>query len=358
MRRKSSVLISGLLLAGLLIPPPPAHAANKKKELAKQAKAAEESGDFEQAEQLYCELLQEDKKSKTAKEKCEEYTQRNQPLRAKDEAAMTAGKAAVAEHRFQDAIRAFQSVTSKRYKEEVSRYLTSVIPDAQKALATEQQAKKREEEARNADTLKKGMEAYQRNDFEVAKSLLAKVTGSNAAAAQHTLQDIGNYTTGYAEAFKLEKTGKYKQALERYRALLSIKADGPWEVSQKAARMQQLLKAAAEAKAHAAAPPVLSPEDTGLAQGVDSFYRGEFQEAASKLATYSGEGPRKALAVFYLGACELSLYYLAPSDKAPKEMYDLAVEHFRSARQLAPKFAPPEQYVSPRILKVFKETGS
>jgi hypothetical protein len=358
MRRKSSALISGVLLVGLLVGAIPAHAANKKKELAKQAKAAEESGDFEQAEQLYCELLQEDKKSKSAKEKCEEYTQRNQPLRAKDADAMTAGKAALAEHRFPDAIRAFQSVTGKHYKEEASHYLTSVIPDAQKAFAAEQQAKKREEEARNADTLKKGMEAYQHNDFDVAKSLLAKVAGPNATAAQHTLQDIGNYTTGYAEAFKLEKAGKYKQALERYRALLKIKADGPWEISQKAARVQQLLKSAAEAKAQAAAAPVLSPEDTGLAQGVHSFYRGEFQEAARKLATYSGDGPKKALAVFYLGACELSLYYLAPSDKAPKEMYERAVEHFRSARQLAPKFAPPEQYVSPRILKVFKETGS
>jgi hypothetical protein len=357
MLRKLSVLISAVLLAGLFAAAPPAHAANKKKDLAKQAKAAEESGDFEQAEQLYCELLQEDKKSKTAKAKCEEYTQRNQPLRAKDEAAMAAGKAALAEHRFPDAIRAFQSVTSKRYKEEAAHYLNSVIPDAQKALAAEQQAKKREEEARNADNLKKGMEAYQRNDFDVAKSFLAKVNGPNATAAQKTLQDIGNYTTGYAEAFKLEKSGKYKQALERYRALLKIKADGPWEVAQKAARMQQLLRAAAEAKAQPAAP-VLTPEDTGLAQGVDSFYHGEFQEAASKLATYSGDGPKKALAIFYLGACELSLYYLAPSDTAPKEMYDRAVEHFRSARQLAPKFTPPEQYISPRILKVFKETAS
>ena len=359
MPRKSSILISAVSVLCLLAGTLPAHAANKKKELAKQAKAAEESGDFEQAEALYCELQQEDKKSKSAKEKCEELTQRNQPLRAKDADAIAAGKAALAEHRFQDAIRAFQSVKTKRYHDEAARYLTSVIPDAQKASAAEQQARQHQEEARNADLLKRGSEAYQRNDFEVAKTLLPKVTGPNAAAAQKVLQDIANYTAGYDEAYKLDKAGKHKQAVERYRQLLNIKSDGPWEIPQKIAHLQQLMKAAAEAKVQAVEKPApaLSPEDTGLIQGVESFYRGDFQDAASKLATYSGDGSRKALAVFYLGACELSLYFLAPSDKAPKEMYDRAVEHFRAVRQMAPTFTPPEQYVSPRILKVFKESS-
>ncbi len=357
MPRKSSILISAVSLLCLLAGTLPAHAVNKKKELAKQAKAAEASGDFEQAETLYCELQQEDKKSKSAKEKCEELTQRNQPLRAKDADAIAAGKAALAEHRFQDAIRAFQSVKTKRYHDEAARYLTSVIPDAQKASA-EQQARQRQEEARNADLLKRGSEAYQRNDFEVARTFLAKVTGPNAAAAQKVLQDIANYNTGYDEAYKLDKAGKHKQAVERYRQLLNLKSDGPWEIAQKIAHLQQLMKAAAEAKVQAVEnlAPALSPEDTGLIQGVESFYRGDFQDAASKLATYSGNNSRKALATFYLGACELSLYFLAPSDKAPKEMYNRAVEHFRAVRQMAPTFTPPEQYVSPRILKVFKES--
>ena len=90
---------------------------------------------------------------------------------------MAAGKAALAEHRFPDAIRAFQSVITKRYHDEAAHYLTSTIPEAQKAFAAEQQARQRQDEARNAENLKKGTEAYQRNDFDTAKSLLPRVTG-------------------------------------------------------------------------------------------------------------------------------------------------------------------------------------
>jgi hypothetical protein len=359
MPRKSSVLISELLLLGLLVGAVPAHAANKKKDLAKQAKAAEERGDFEQAESLYCELQQEDKKSKSAKAKCEELTQRNQPLRARDADAMAVGKAALADHRFQDAITAFQSVTTKRYHDEAARYLTSTIPDAQKAFAAEQQAHQREADARNADNLKKGTEAYQRNDFDTAKLLLTKVAGPYAAAAQRILQDIGNYTTGFEEAFKLEKAGKYKQAAERYQQILKIKADGPWEVGRKLAHVQQQLRAtAARPSQPNSGAAVLSSEDLALAEAIAGFYRGEFQESANKLASYSGDGRKKALAIFYLGACELSMHFLAPAGDASKDMYDHAVEHFRAARQIVPTFTPPEQYVSPRILKVFHESTS
>lgn len=361
MPRKSSVLISGVLLLGLglLADAHPAYAANKKKELAKQALAAEESGDFEQAETAYCELLKEDKKNKTAKAKCEEYTQRNQQLHTKDADAMAAGKSALAEHRFQDAIHAFQTVTSKRFHDEASRYLTTVIPEAQKVFVAEQQASQREEEARNADNFKRGTEAYQRNDFDAAKALLTRVTGPNSVPARRVLQDIDQYTAEFEEAFKLEKAGKYKQAAERYRQVLKIKADGPWEAGRKLAQIQQQLKAAAPPPAQpgSAATEVLSPEDRGLAQAIEDFYSGEFQQAADKLASYSGDGPKKALAMFYLGACELSVYYLAPAGNAPKEVYERAVEHFRAARQIVPTFTPPQQYVSPRMLKVFSESA-
>jgi hypothetical protein len=363
MPRKSSILISAVLLLGfgLLGGAPPAYAASSKKgkkELAKQALAAEQSGDFEQAETAYCQLVQEDKKNKTAKAKCEEYIQRNQQLHAKDANAMAAGKSALAEHRFQDAVRAFQTVTSKRFHDEASRYLTTVIPEAQKAFAAEQQARQREEEARNADNFKRGTEAYQHNDFDTAKTLLTPVTGPNSVTARRVLQDIDHYTAGFEEAFQLEKAGKYKQAAERYRQILKIKADGPWEVGRKLAHIQQQLKAAAPppAQPDSAAAAVLSPEDRGLAQAIEDFYRGEFQRAAGKLASYSGDGPRKALAMFYLGACELSLSFLAPSGNPAKELHARAVEHFRAARQILPTFTPPEQYVSPRMLKVFNES--
>ena len=365
MARKSSALISCALLLGLgLAAEQPAHAANKKKELAKQAAAAEQNGDLDQAGALYCELLQVDKKNKTAKAKCDEYTQRNQALDAKDTQAMAAGKSALAEHRFQDAIAAFKSVTSKRYKDEASRYLSKEIPEAQKAFAAEQaqrqQRQQREEEAHNADRLKQGTEAYQQNDFDGAKALLLRVTGPNAAEAKRLLQNIDQYTAGFNEGFKLEKAGKTKQAAERYRQILKIKADGPWEVGKKLAHLQQEAKAAAAAAAQPAAggQAGLSAEDSALADAISGYYRGEYQQSGSKLASYAGDGPKKALALFYLGACELSQYFLATPANSPKELYERAVEHFRAARKAAPSFAPPVQYISPRVLKIYIEAGS
>ncbi|MGZ4826254.1 MAG: hypothetical protein ACXVY9_02740 [Terriglobales bacterium] len=361
MARKSSALISCALLLGLgLAAEQPAHAANKKKELAKQAAEAEQNGDLDQAGALYCELLQVDKKNKTAKAKCDEYTQRNQALDAKDTQAMAAGKSALGEHRFQDAIAAFKSVTSKRYKDEASRYLSKDIPEAQKAFAAEQaQRQQREEEAHNADRLKQGTEAYQKNDFDGAKAVLLRVTGPNAAEAKRLLQNIDQYTAGFNEGFKLEKAGKTKQASERYRQILKIKADGPWEVGKKLAHLQQEAKAAAAAAAQPAASQAgLTAEESALADAISGYYRGEYQQAGSKLASYAGDGPKKALALFYLGACELSQYFLATPANSPKELYERAVEHFRAAHKAAPSFAPPVQYISPRVLKIYNEAGS
>jgi hypothetical protein len=364
MARKSSALISCALLLGFgLAAEQPAHAANKKKELAKQAAEAEQGGDLDQAGALYCELLQVDKKNKTAKAKCDEYTQRNQALDAKDTQAMAAGKSALAEHRFQDAIAAFKTVTSKRYKDEASRYLTKDIPEAQKAFVAEQaQRQQREEEAHNADRLKRGTEAYQKNDFDGAKAVLLRVTGPNAAEAKRLLQNMDQYTAGFTEGFKLEKAGKTKQAAERYRQILKIKADGPWEVGKKLAHLQQEAKAAAAAAA-TEQPPAggqagLSADDSALAEAISGYYRGEYQESGSKLASYAGDGPKKALALFYLGACELSQYFLAAPANSPKELYDRALEHFRASRKAAPSFAPPVQYISPRVLKIYNEAGS
>jgi hypothetical protein len=365
MARRSSALISAALLLNLIVAAAaPAAADNKKKDLEKEAKAAEKAGDADKAGALYCELVEVDKKSKTAKAKCDEFKQRTQAAQdAKDTQAMTAGKAALADHRFQDAINAFKSVTAARYKDEAARYLSKDIPDAQKAYAADQAARKqREEAARDAEHFKKGNDAYQQNDFDTAKAQLSQVTGANAAEAKRLLQNIDDYKSGFDQGFKFEKAGKQKQAADAYRRILKIKPDGPWDVSKKLAKLDKDLKAAAataaaeKAASEKPAAP-LSTDDSNLAEAISGFYRGEYQQSQAKLASYAGDGPRKALALFYLGACELSQYYLAAGEP-PKDLYDRAVEHFRAARKTAPSFAPPVQYISPRVMKVFSEAGS
>ncbi len=363
MARRLSALISAALLLSFLIAAAPASADNKKKDLEKEAKAAEKAGDTEKAGSLFCELIQIDTKNKNAKKKCDDYTQRLQAAQdTKDAQTMATGKAALADHRFQEAINAFKSVTAARYKDEAARYLSKDIPDAQKAFAADQAARKqREEEARNADRFKKGSVAYQQNDFDTAKLQLSQVAGANAAEAKRILQNIDDYKSGFDQGFKFEKAGKQKQAVDAYRKILKIKADGPWEVSKKVAKLEKEMRAAAAAAAEKAAAEKpaapLSADDNKLAEAISGFYRGEYQQSQDKLASYSGDGPRKALALFYLGACELSQYLLAAGDP-PKDLYDKAVEHFRAARKTVPAFAPPEQYISPRVMKVFSEAGS
>jgi len=359
MARKSSALISAALLLSLLVASDPfAAAENKKKDLEKEAKAAEKAGDADKAGSIFCELLQIDTKNKNAKKKCEEYNQRMQAAQdSKDGQAMASGKAALANHNFQDAINAFKSVTTARYKDEAARYLTKDIPAAQKAFAAEQATRKQhEEEARNAEHFKKGKDAYQQNDFDTAKAQLSQVTGANAAEAKRIVQNIDDYKAGFDQGFKFETGRRYKQAADAYRKILKIKPDGPWEVNKKLAKLDKDMKAAAAAAAEKAA--LEKQEDKDLADAISGYYHGDYQQSQAKLANYSGDGPRKALALFYLGACELSQYLLADPGNPPKSLYDKAVEHFRAARKTAPAFAPPTQYISPRVMKVYTEAGS
>lgn len=353
MRPKSSVLINGVLLLSFLVAVVrPANADHKKKELAKQAAAAEQSGDSEQAEAAYCELTQEDKKNKTAAAKCDEFRQRNQQLYTKDSDAMTSGKAALADHRFADAIRSFQAVSSHRFHDQAAKYLTSVIPDAQRAFEADKAARE-QAEARNTQSFKAGMEAYKRNDFEAAKASLPAVTGNNAAAAQAALDRIRKYERTFDEGFQFERRGKYKEAAARYKQVLTIKRDGPWEVAKKLARVEEQLK---NSQGNEAATPA-SPADSSLADAIAMFYRGDYQQATDALQAYPADAGKRALALFYLGASELSLYLTSPPKQASKDLYDHAIQHFHAAHQMAPSFAPPEQYVSPRLLQAFKDAA-
>lgn len=355
MLRRSSVLINGaLLLSFVLAQVRPANADHKKKELAKQAAAAEQSGDSEQAETAYCQLVQEDKKNKNAAAKCEEFRQRNQQLYAKDAGSMAGGKTALAEHRFADAIRSFQAVSSHRFHDEAARYLTTVIPDAQRAFEADKSARE-QAEARNLESFKAGMEAYKRNDFETAKAKLPDVTGNNAAAAQATLDRIKKYERAFDEGFQFEKRGKYKEAATRYKQVLNIKRDGPWDVSRKLARVEEHLKDEQAQGSNPAAP--LSPADSALADAIAMFYRGEYQDAVNALTAYPADAGKRGLALFYLGASELSLYLTSAPDQASKDLYDQAIKHFRSVHEVQPSFAPPVQYVSPRLLQAFKESA-
>jgi hypothetical protein len=355
MRRKLSVRISTFLLLGfcVLLIAPAAH-ANKKKDLLKQAQAAEQAGNLDEALSAYCELSREDKNNGMARAKCDEYTKRVDDARKKDAERMSAGLQALAQNHFDEAIQNFKAVVGKQYHDEAMRYLNVVVPQAQKQFEAEKEkqaaeakaAEAKAAEAKNEQLFLQGMAAYQRNEFDKAKPLLAAVAGQNAANAHKVLDQIGDYTKSLNDGIRFDSAGNYKQAIDRYTRALKIKSDGPGNLKQKIAQADEKLAQLKQAT------------DQPLIDGITDFYSGNYQQADEKLSAFSGTGSKKALALFYLGASELSRYFLAGADDKSKDLYDHAIEHFRAARQAAKGFIPPQRYVSQRILTVFNQSGS
>jgi tetratricopeptide (TPR) repeat protein len=318
--------------------------ANEKKDLKKQAQAAEQAGDPVAAQVAYCALAEEDKKNDSARAKCAEYTRRNGESRKRDADQIAAGEKALTQNHLDEATQDFKAVVGNQYRDTVSHYLNVVIPQARLKLQAEQE--KLAAEAKNNDLLQQGVAAYQHNDFEKAKPLLAAVTGDNAAKAQKNLRQIDEYTKAENEGLRLDSAGRYEEAIESYNRALKIKSNGPGGLKQKIASATEKMG------------PVKQTADQPLIDGIADFYNGNYQQAGEKLSAFSGSGSRKALALFYLGASELTRYFLAGADDKSKNLYNQAVEHFRAARQAAAGFKPPQPYVSPRILAVFSQSGS
>lgn len=374
MSRKLWIPISRFLLlwlAFLAFWSTPALASKQKKELQKQAKAAEQAKNYEEAELLYCQLRDEDPHNKGFQQKCDEYHQKNEQEHSSDEAHLRNGRAAVGARRFDDAIREFKAVTSKRYRSLAEQWLNQDIPAAQAYLKQEQERKEKEKEetqARNAGEerrFQQGTDAYQKNDFTMAKTLLLDIIGARRDRAQVLIRNIDEYTKNFDEGFKLAQRRKYQQAIERYKAAQRIKEDGPWEIKAKIAQLQHEIKT--EADSRNSQPQVTSKQDVGkphsssgdqqLLDAISNYYRGAYQQVENDLSGYAGRGSKKALALFYLGASKLTRYYLAGEPKDQSEVYQAAITCFRNAKQSAPDFRPPEQHVSPRIMKVFNEVA-
>jgi hypothetical protein len=95
-------------------------------------------------------------------------------------------------------------------------------------------------------------------------------------------------------------------------------------------------------------------EASPLAAGIRAFYGANFVDAESSLLQYlAGNAPGRGLGEFYLGASELTRYYLAAENGGDQSLQALAQDAFRQARQ-EPGFMPPERYVSPKIMAAFE----
>lgn len=175
----------------------------------------------------------------------------------------------------------------------------------------------------------KAVAAFDQNDFESAKTLFRRVTGSEKTNAADYLDKVERYTRAMKQAAKAAGESKLDDARSSYQAAAQIKPDGPGNPQQEAALLD-------------------------LRQGITEFYEGNYADADRHLAAYANESDQKSeLAHFYLGASKMSEYFLAGGQNPV--LRDEAVNDFRVAKKAG--FPTQDLDVSPKILKAYEQVS-
>lgn len=91
-----------------------------------------------------------------------------------------------------------------------------------------------------------------------------------------------------------------------------------------------------------------------LRLGLKAFLQGEYEKAVEQLTGYLSNGGKKAaLASFFRGAAHGARYFL--SGEKNEDERQLALASFQEIPGQSRRFRPPEKYVSPGILNLYKE---
>ncbi len=146
------------------------------------------------------------------------------------------------------------------------------------------------------------------------------------------------------EATAAQTHGNYRLAAGKYLAVLA--ADPANEVARRGLEFVSP-KTGGNAS-------VGSEADAMLARAIREFYQGFYDDAEVHIKDYLRfNGSRTGLSNFYLGAINVTKYYLAGASDSDKKLLADAKTYFQLARGTA-GFAPPDQNViSPKILKLY-----
>lgn len=116
---------------------------------------------------------------------------------------------------------------------------------------------------------------------------------------------------------------------------------------------QQVERQARDSKERAALAEAKT--EVRLGRGLQLF-DGNYAEAVRELQEYLGlGGKRTALAYFFMGAASGSEFYLGGTSDSGKEAN--AREFFLKCRKADPRFRPPRDWVSPKIIKMYEEAA-
>ncbi len=151
------------------------------------------------------------------------------------------------------------------------------------------------------------------------------------------------------EAEAAQKRGDAGSASGKYLAVLAV--DPGNAVARKAL---DALSAQGPARRQSAG----SEADVMLARAIREFYTGYTEDAEVHIKDYiNANGSKAALGYFYLGAIKLTRYYLAGERDSDKKLLSDAKVAFRVARGTAGFTPPSQQFISPKILKVYEQAS-
>lgn len=105
------------------------------------------------------------------------------------------------------------------------------------------------------------------------------------------------------------------------------------------------------------APAVpVTPYEDRLRAGLQAYFAGKLDIAGSQLEDYLRlNGPKKSLAIFFLGATYGTRYLLSGESDAGQR--NRALEEFYRLKKLDPRFQPPEAYISPSIQLLYAQAA-
>jgi len=98
--------------------------------------------------------------------------------------------------------------------------------------------------------------------------------------------------------------------------------------------------------------------DVLLANAMREFYTQRYEQSELHIQAYLDvNGSKKALSYFYLGASKLTRFYLGGEKKSEEQLLKDAQSAFKKAKESGSFRPPGSEYISPRIIRAFKQTS-
>ncbi|MGH9601753.1 MAG: hypothetical protein ACRD24_05130 [Terriglobales bacterium] len=149
------------------------------------------------------------------------------------------------------------------------------------------------------------------------------------------------------EAQAAKDKGDIASARGKYLAILSAEPNN---------RQVQAALVSLPKETGSAAPKATSEADVLLASAIGEFYKGSYEDAEFHIRLYlENNGGKAGLGQFYLGVSRLTRYFLRGAKPDDRKLMDDGIAALKVAKKTSGFRAPGEQYLSPKILKLYQD---